>query len=274
MTALLPIDIAPQLSLSRVVLERHLPGTLESLHLFGSAVDGGLQPGSDIDLLVCVTAPLAPATRQALMTDLLSVSAAPGTDAALRPLEVTIVVRDEVLPWRYPPRRELQFGEWLRDELKAGVFDAPEIDRDLAILLTKARQHSVPLIGPAAETQFDPVPASDFAQALHDTIGIWNEPADWEGDERNVVLALARIWFSAATGGIASKDAAAAWVIERLPGELRPLMARAREAYLGQAEDDLASRQGEVAGFVAYAKPAVQHALELCASRRADAVRD
>jgi streptomycin 3"-adenylyltransferase len=261
MTALLPIDIAPQLALSRVVLERHLSDTLESLHLFGSAVDGGLRPGSDIDLLVCVTAPLALATRQALMTDLLSVSAAPGTDAALRPLEVTIVVRDEVLPWRYPPRRELQFGEWLRDELKAGVFDAPEIDRDLAILLTKARQHSVPLIGPAAETLFDPVPASDFAQALHDTIGIWNEPADWEGDERNVVLALARIWFSAATGRIASKDAAAAWVIERLPGELRPLMARAREAYLGQAEDDLASRQGEVAGFVAYAKPAVERAL-------------
>jgi len=261
MTAWLPIDIAPQLSLARVVLERHLTGTLESLHLFGSAVDGGLQPESDIDLLVCVTAPLAPTTRQALMTDLLSVSAPPGTDAALRPLEVTIVVRDEVLPWRYPARRELQFGEWLRDELKAGVFDAPEVDRDLAILLTKARQHSVPLIGPGAETLFDPVPACDFAQALCDTIGIWNEPADWDGDERNVVLALARIWFSAANGGIASKDAAAAWVIERLPDALRPLMARAREAYLGQAEDDLASRQGEVAAFVAYAKPAVERAL-------------
>ncbi|KPV00086.1 adenylyltransferase [Variovorax paradoxus] len=274
MTALLPIDIAPQLSLSRVVLERHLPGRIESLHLFGSAVDGGLQPESDIDLLVCVAAPLTAATRQALMTDLLSVSAPPGTDAALRPLEVTIVVHDEVLPWRYPARRELQFGEWLRDALKAGIFDAPEIDRDLAILLTKARQHSVALIGPAAEALFDPVPASDFAQALHDTIGIWNEPADWDGDERNVVLALARIWFSAATGGIASKDAAAAWVIERLPDELRPLMARAREAYLGQAVDDLASRQGEVAAFVAYAKQAVERALGLRASSGASSAQD
>ena len=105
------------------------------------------------------------------------------------------------------------------------------------------------------------MPASDFAQALRDTIGIWNEPADWDGDERNVVLALARIWFSAANGGIASKDAAAAWVIERLPDALRPLIARAREAYLGQVEDDLASRQGEVAAFVAYAKAAIESAL-------------
>lgn len=90
--------------------------------------------------------------------------------AVRRPLEVTIVVRDEVVPWRYPPRRELQFGEWLRQDLQA-----------------------------------------DFAQALLDTLGLWNQPADWQGDERNGVLALARIWFSASTGEIAPKDAAAAW---------------------------------------------------------------
>ncbi|GEM_PF-6550602 len=46
--------------------------------------------------------------------------------------------------------------------------------------------------------------------------------ADWQGDERNVVLALARIWFSAATGTIAPKDVAANWALERLPQEHRP----------------------------------------------------
>ena len=34
------------------MLERHLGGTLLAIHLFSSALDGGLKPHSDIDLLV------------------------------------------------------------------------------------------------------------------------------------------------------------------------------------------------------------------------------
>ena len=37
------------------VIERHLEPTLLAVHLYGSAVDGGLKPHSDIDLLVTVT---------------------------------------------------------------------------------------------------------------------------------------------------------------------------------------------------------------------------
>ena len=37
------------------VIERHLEPTLLAVHLYGSAVDGGLKPYSDIDLLVTVT---------------------------------------------------------------------------------------------------------------------------------------------------------------------------------------------------------------------------
>ena len=35
--------------------------------------------------------------------------------------------------------------------------------------------------------------AADFAQALLDTVAQWNDVPDWAGDERNVVLALARL---------------------------------------------------------------------------------
>ena len=35
---------------------------------------------------------------------------------------------------------------------------------------------------------------------------LWNSQPDWAGDERNVVLTLSRIWYSAATGKIAPKD--------------------------------------------------------------------
>jgi hypothetical protein len=52
-------------------------------------------------------------------------------------------------------------------------------------------------------------------------------------DTRNVLLTLARIWTTLATGTIRSKDAAADWVLERLPDEHRPVLAHARAVYLG-----------------------------------------
>lgn len=257
MTTSPPAEIAAQLASARAVLERHLGASLRALHLFGSAVEGGLGPHSDIDLLVTVSAPLAEPVRLALMTELLAVSAWPAS-GALRPLEVTAVVRDEVVPWRYPPLRELQFGEWLREELRRGHAGPAVVDHDLAILLTKVRLHSVSLAGPPATELFEPVPRDDLTRALHDTVAQWNEPADWRGDERNVVLALARIWFSLATGGIAPKDVAAQWALERLPAEHRPVLATAQAAYQGRAEDDLAGRVTQVDAFVRHTRAVLE----------------
>ncbi|EFK8052977.1 nucleotidyltransferase domain-containing protein, partial [Escherichia coli] len=47
-----PAQVFKQLSHARAVIERHLAATLDTIHLFGSAIDGGLKPDSDIDLLV------------------------------------------------------------------------------------------------------------------------------------------------------------------------------------------------------------------------------
>lgn len=249
-----PDEIAEQLQQALAVIERHLGGQVHAIHLFGSAIDGGLKPHSDIDLLVTVDAALSPAARATLMTGLLAVSGMPEGGTPLRPLEVTVVVKAEVVPWRYSPRRELQFGEWLRADLKRGIVEPPIEDRDLAILLTKLRRHSVALKGPVASDLFDPVPPADFRRALHDTLSLWNCEGDLRGDERNIVLTLARIWFSACTGEIASKDAAARWVLERLPQQRRPVMETALRIYLGGGEDDLGGRLDEVLGFVRFCK--------------------
>ena len=258
MTHPVPTEIAGQLAATRAVLERHLGDTLEAIHLFGSALDGGLQIFSDVDLMVTVSAPLAEPVRRALMVDLLSVSAPPGTEGPLRALEVTVLARGDVVPWRHPARREMQFGEWLRDDLLAGTTEPAMEDHDLAILLSKLRQHSAALMGPPAAELFEPVPAADFAQALLDTVAQWNEAPDWVGDERNVVLALARIWFSAVAGGIASKDAAATWALDRLPERHRPVLAKARSAYLGDARDDLAEHAQGVAAFVRHVRAEIE----------------
>lgn len=261
MTELVPTEISAQVSQARVVIEHYLASTLESIHLFGSAVDGGLKPHSDIDLLVTVKMPIDEPVRQALMHELLTVSALFDHSKALRPLEVTILAWNEVVPWRYPAKRELQFGEWLRQDILAGIFEPPVIDHDLAILLTKARQHSIALLGSPAALVFDPVPYSDFSKALLDTIAQWNSAEDWEGEERNIVLALARIWYSAATGLIAPKDVAAAWVLEHLPEEHQPVMQAALSAYIGKEVDDLTSRNGQLADFIRYAKLEIEKLL-------------
>lgn len=64
-------EVSTQLSEVVGVIERHLEPTLLAVHLYGSAVDGGLKPHSDIDLLVTVTVRLDETTRRALINDLL-----------------------------------------------------------------------------------------------------------------------------------------------------------------------------------------------------------
>ncbi len=75
-----PTEIKEQVSQACAVIERHLAPTLQAIHLFGSAIDGGLKPYSDIDLLVTVSERPDEAIRQALLLDLLAVSGLPGED--------------------------------------------------------------------------------------------------------------------------------------------------------------------------------------------------
>lgn len=264
MHAELPAAVARQLDSARTVLEQHLGERITAIHLFGSACMGGLAPGSDIDLLVTVSKAPDEATRRALMVALLDVSAPAASGGALRPLEVTVLSLDAVVPWRYPARRELQFGEWLRADLQAGRFEPPMLDHDLAILLSKVRQHGVSLMGARPALLFDAVPAADLAQAMRDTIAQWNGPEDWAGEEVNIVLALARIWYSTVTGGITSKAAAADWLMDRLPAANRRLLEKAKAVYLGVAEDDLPEYPDEVAAFIAHARAEISALIHRC----------
>jgi streptomycin 3"-adenylyltransferase len=48
------------------------------------------------------------------------------------------------------------------EDLLAGIFEPAVWDIDLAILLTKARQHSLAVVRRAAEELFEPLPEHDF----------------------------------------------------------------------------------------------------------------
>lgn len=218
-------------------------------YLYGSALAGGLRPRSDLDVLVLTRRPAATEEKRRLVEGLLAVSG-----QGRRPVEVTVVAEPDVKPWRYPPRFDLQFGEWHRAALERGEVEplAATTNPDVALLLTMVLQTSRPLLGPPASELLEPVPAEDLTRAmLH---GVNEVMPGLEDDTRNSVLTLARIWRTMETGEIGPKDAAAVWALERLPPEHRDVLTRARAIYLGEEDerwDDLRSRVRPYADYVA-----------------------
>ncbi|WP_245997717.1 aminoglycoside adenylyltransferase family protein [Streptomyces armeniacus] len=199
------------------------------MYLHGSAVLGGLRPASDLDVLVITRRGMDGPERRALLDGLFPLS---GSAHAARPVELTVVVQSEVRPWRYPPAGDFLYGEWMRDELAAGGPPQPEPMPDLALLLTMVLAGDHPLAGPTPARVLDPVPHADLVRAS--VAGIPGLLHDLDDDTRNVVLTLARVWTTLATGEIRTKDAAADWALGRLPPEHRPVLRHARDLYLNR----------------------------------------
>ncbi|MFB8241250.1 aminoglycoside adenylyltransferase family protein [Kitasatospora purpeofusca] len=213
------------------------------IYLHGSAVLGGLRPASDLDVLLVARRSPAERERSALLGGLLGISGTGAGDGAAdgggtaagdgdgaRPVELAVVVQSDVRPWRYPPACDFLYGEWLRADYEAGGVPRPEPMPDLALLITMVLAGDRPLAGPPPARVLDPVPHADLVRAS--VAGLPGLLDDLEGDTRNVLLTLARIWSTLATGRISSKDTAADWALARLPPEHRPVLAHARQLYL------------------------------------------
>lgn len=202
------------------------------VYLCGSATHGGLRPHSDVDIFAVTRQHTTQTQRRALASALLEISGEQARQGPARPVELTVVVESEVRPWRCPPMREFQYGEWLRADLERGGTPLPPApDPDLAPLITMVLLADTPLYGPPPGEILVPVPHADLLRAI--VAGVPDLLAGLTSDTRNVVLALARIWTTLATGALVPKDVAADWVLGRLPPEHRPVLSRARAVYLG-----------------------------------------
>lgn len=225
-------QLTPILALVRETLGQNVLG----VYLYGSAVDGGLRPDSDVDVLVVLRRPSTHDEKAALADRLRPVSRRSIRPASWHPVELTMVVQTDVRPWRYPPARDFQYGEWLAEAFDRGEVDPSEpTDPDLAVLITTVLLHGLPLLGPPPAALLDPVPRADLVRSM--VHGIEGLLADLDTDTRNIILTLARIWTTLATGEIRSKDAAADWVLPRLPETHRPVLVHARAIYLGEREE-------------------------------------
>ncbi len=217
-----------------IAAERLLHNQILGIYLYGSATLGNLRPESDIDILIITNQELSAHIREKLTEQLLSVSGRVGCKEK-RPLEVTIINQREIAPWQFPPRCEYMYGEWIRDDIEAGEIPQPFYDPDVAILLWQARAHSITITGMEAENLIPVIPFSVIRLAMKESLpGLI---ASLAGDERNVLLTLARMWFTLETGEICTKDAAAEWVCPKLPQDFRILIEMAKDAYVGKIED-------------------------------------
>ncbi|WP_148255422.1 aminoglycoside adenylyltransferase family protein [Aidingimonas lacisalsi] len=242
------------------IVESVIGESVVGIYLFGSAVVGGLKNDSDVDILVAVNGALTFPQRQALVAQLMNVSGAIGNVHSIRPIELTVIAVSDVVPWRFPPRAEFVYGEWLREEFETGSVPEPGHDPDLTIVLKKVVDNSFPLYGKGATELFDPVPVADIQRAIRESLPTLL--AEAEGDERNVVLTLSRMWLTAATGDIAPKDSAAEWGERRLPDDHAALLKYAREGYLGEIEDQWGDKRDNFKALVSNMRKSIEGCLE------------
>jgi predicted nucleotidyltransferase len=140
--------------------------SLLTAYLHGSAVLGGMQPTSDVDVLAVIDRHSTEDERRALIQGLMAISGSPDPSSEFRPVELTVVTLSEIVPWRYPARMEFQYGEWLKRDYEAGFVPEPELNPDLAPLLAVVLIGNHPLLGPPPADVLNPVPEADLRAAV------------------------------------------------------------------------------------------------------------
>ncbi len=241
-----------------------LGASLVAAWLHGSAVAGGLRPDSDVDVVLVVDPPMSAAARQALLADLMRISGRPGPADPRRPLELVVFDKPDLAVLTYPPRCAFHYGEWLRARFEAGALPRPEANPDFVIVLAQVRQAAVTLAGPPPHALLPEVPRNVLRRAIGDALP--RLVADLVGDERNVLLTLARMACTLETGEIVPKDVAAAWAMPRLSTPSADLLDCARRAYLGDVADDwrdLGPQVAALAGALSDRVAALAHSADV-----------
>lgn len=225
-----------QLQAALALVQKILSLDVQALYLHGSAVAGGLRPQSDLDILAVVDAPLSDEQRQDLIAALLSISAPhPATPDGPRCIELVVCRLADLQRNEHPAKVEFIYGEWLRDAFREGYLSDAAADPEYTLLLAQARQQAQLLWGRDVLADVPATPIEHIRQAMRDGVEPLYEGL--RGDERNVLLTLARMWRTGVHGDFMTKEQAAEWAIPRLPAELAKTLEYARLAYIGEVLD-------------------------------------
>ncbi len=251
-------NLPSQVVQTQRVIEELFQNQLIGIYLYGSAIHGGLNINSDLDILVISCQCLSSAQRKELTKQLMSISGKIECQNK-RPLEVTIFNQSDISPWQFPPKYEYMYGEWLRKEMEAGSVPQACYDPDAAILLWQARNYSLTLKGLDASKVIEPIQMKYVHKAIENSLSVMIEGT--KGDERNTLLTLARMWFTLSTDEICPKDKAAEWALPRIPQNLRFLLEMAQKAYLGKCKDSWSCLDAEIALLVTFMSKSIEDLL-------------
>jgi len=215
------------------LLKQIITHDLLGVYLYGSAIIGGLQKYSDIDLFVVTNRSTTREEKKQLASSLLQISGV-YMKSAKPPVELTIVVKSDVNPWHYPPQFDFQYGDWLRKEFESGNIEPwqSKVMPDLALQITQVLLSGKTLVGAAPNRLLPQVPYPDFIKAMAQELPSLMDSLEF--DTRNVLLTLARMWYTLETDTIHSKPESAGWVISRLPNDYHLVLQRAKSICMGE----------------------------------------
>lgn len=226
-------------------------GNLVGIYLHGSLSMGCFNPArSDIDILIATHEPLPAPVRRRVIDLMLRLSAAPA------PIEMSVLTRGDLHPWRYPPPFDLHFGESWRERYRSPAMgeaawqaagDRPT-DIDLAAHITHLRDRGIVLLGPPIADVFPPVPDADYRASI-----LADYRDAWSAIDRNpayAVLNVLRVYRYLLEGRLSSKEEAGSWALGVVPAEVVPVVRSALEWYRGEVADGPMRQEG-VPEFVA-----------------------
>ncbi|MCF7646431.1 DUF4111 domain-containing protein [Bacillus subtilis] len=241
-------EITAQTLAASAILKEILQDKLLGIYIHGSALGGVLKPQSDIDLLTIIKSPLTAKERSRLLAALMQLSGRhPAQNIDERCLEVMIFTQADLAANEFPARADFVYGEWLRDSFEAGEVPLANSDPEYTLVLAQAYNEAFALYGPEVQTLLTQNTSEHIKAGMRILLPSLMEGL--HGDERNVLLTLARMLYTATTGQFTSKDHAALWAIALLSERSANVLSYARSAYLGEVIDDWSGRGSEASAL-------------------------
>ena len=234
------MDVQDQLERLVSRFQEILKTNFVGMYLHGSLAMGCFNPQrSDIDLLVLTRWTLTPRIRSSVASTLLNLSLAPA------PVELSVIKRADLRPWRYPCPYDFHFSESWRGDFECFLADrahrwaAPESgDPDLASHITVLRSRGKVLYGPPIEKVFPEISRADF---LNSILGDVLKPEFGISSETispvYMILNVCRTFAYLRTGQILSKAEGGAWAMENIPPQHWAIVKAALDAYHSDGDD-------------------------------------
>lgn len=212
--------------MSRTVFGDNLTG----VYLHGSLAMGCFNPRkSDLDLLLVVDTEPSDAAKLAFMEQVISLN----NEAPAKGLELSIVTRDAILPFRYPTPFVLHFSPmhlgWFQQDPNGYIQDMKGEDPDLAAHCTIVRKSGIVLYGASIANTFGEVPKADYLDSIWQDVE--SAEADILRDPMYITLNLCRVLAYAQDEMILSKQTGGNWGLSHLPECHHPLIQQALTSY-------------------------------------------